>query len=560
MTARQVSFTGGIDQISAEVEIPDNAFKLLINARNRFGYLEPVKKHVEFATAPAGLKQGIIGVGNVLIMFVAGFAYYQVDGTTTWTKIDDFHLLNTAAQFWSIAVPASSFNFIRKAGASVNVTIDVVNTKVHGIPQAILVQDGVSQPWIIIYDTVNQIFTARVTQNFAQWVNTPDAIATTREYVPVGREMSIIGPTLHIIAPDRKSVYRSITGRYLDFMINVTPTGDKAATEAEGGAFTVSYSFDFEEITCLMPLNIPDSFIYGTANTARILTADFNTTVFDEPTFVVSALIEAGIVNQYSALEIIGDYALIDFEGVKSFNAVQQLKIEGNVDIFSLPLSKMLEGIRQKNCSCVKINNYGLFNLDTIYGNVFAIYDMLRNKWTAIDITAALKIKQFAITKTDEFFKLYAISFDDRLYQLYADNTHYFAAKLHTRSYAPESVKAEHQSSWFKPMFTKGTINGTMTLTEYVDNQRGAILQMPLNTSIGPVKYPVRGPVSQASISNTDNPGFQLKDGIKGKQISYVLEWNTDHKLVMFELGTQEDISIPSAKQSNKIIQDTYGS
>lgn len=550
MVKRQNSFEGGIDQISPTTDIPDNAVELLINGRSRHGEIEPIAKHVELSNAPAGIKQGLISVGNYLLLFVAGKVYVNIDGETTWTNIPGFNMSHTAYRYWIQAVPSSSVNFLRKADGANSTGVIKASTLINGTPQCIVVQDGVNQPWLVFYDSIAQVFSSRAARTWNEWQNPPNTMS--KEYVPIGREMMLLENILHIVAPDRKSVYRSITGRPLDFMINVDNLGNKAATEALGGAATVSYSFDSEDITCLKTVNIPSSFVYATANTVRILTYNYDLGIFDEPAFTSSYPLDAGIVNQDSFLEIIGDFAFIDSEAVKSFNAVQTLKIEGSTDIFSMYLTRMLKGVKQQNCSVTKIDNYALFNLDTIYGNIFVIYDMLRNKWCSVDITPALKIKQFATVKTASEFKLYAISFDDRVYHLYGSTTETFPVTVFTKTYQPDNPKSEHKSEWLKPALYGGTEDGEVTLTEYVDGRKSANhIRKELTNSVGPILFPVRPPVMQDVTSGVDFPGFQLKDGLKGLQIRYCLQWDTDHILGQFEVQTREDMSITSQKQKN---------
>jgi len=76
-----------------------------------------------------------------------------------------------------------------------------------------------------------------------------------REYVPVGKQMLWHDGILYVVSPNGKQIFRSVTGRPLDFMVNITPSGDKDPLEAVGGASSVSHSVDFEPITSINRLS-----------------------------------------------------------------------------------------------------------------------------------------------------------------------------------------------------------------------------------------------------------------------------------------------------------------
>lgn len=138
---------------------------------------------------------------------------------------------------------------------------------------------------------------------------------------------------LFIVSPDGKSIFHSVTGRFLDFMVNVDVNGEKLTSESQGDAKSVSFSFGTDEITCAVATTVPSSFIYGTAKNAKIITLDYTRTLFGEPYPFVSADLTVGVVNQDSIINTLGDTTAVDFEGVKSFNAVANLQTEGRNSI-----------------------------------------------------------------------------------------------------------------------------------------------------------------------------------------------------------------------------------
>jgi len=548
MIADQITFGGGMNLLVDDSQIPEDQYRVLINALQRLGRIEPNRANELLSTAPAGLKQGLIGVGNVLVLFVAGEAYFNVDGTTTWIKIPSFSMDETADQYWMQEVPASTFNYTRKLNTSQNVSDAIVNTldfAVNGTAAGIVVQDNINQPWIIFYDSTAQAFTARVTQNYSQW--TPE----NPEYVPIGRQMFTLNQKLFVVGRDGTYVMQSVSGRPADFMVNVDTAGNKLPSETNGGAKTVAFSFDHEPITCVKTINIPDSFVYATKHITRILTLDYQNTIFSEPRVRESASIQSGVVNNESFCELLGDYAFVDAENVKSFNAVQQLKFSGRNSIFSLMLASLLQDIKQTEPAATVFNDYGLFYLKTSWGNALAVYDTLKEKWVALDITAADRIKQFAQTTTATATKLYCITRDNKLYSMYSSED-IELAELFTRAFECQDSKNEHKTNIVRLNFQSGTSEGDATVLEMVDDMAGQRLTQTLSESRAGITFPIQFPIMFADINLSDGITYTLKDGTVGKKLAYVIMWNTDAKLQGYKLTTTEKSTDVSLKQSAK--------
>lgn len=559
MIAEQKSFDAGMNLILPASQIPPNGYQWLVNGRTRFGNIEPIKSHEELVNAPAGKKQGIIGVGDVLIAFIAGKAYYNIDGSSSWIQIPGLLMDTIVERYFTQTVPASTFNFVRKLDQSANNQVTVTTDfNVSGTPAGIVVQDTVNQPWVIFYDSANGIFTSRETKKYADWQNT-SSIANDREYVPIGRQMMYLNEKLFIVSRDSKRIYHAVTGRPLDFMVNVDSDGNKLPSELSGGAISTSFAFDFDDITCLSECNIPDSFFYGTARRLRILTLDYTNTIFGEPRIRRSAIIESGVVSQDCIAELLGDYAIIDFENIKKFNAVLQLRNEGRNDIFSLQLASILKDVKQVSPICTVHDNYALFNLKTRWGNLIAVYDLLREIWTAFDITEVSQIKQFAFTTTTSATKLYCITSDNKLFRLYSSDTKSEQTTLATRAFSPDDTATEHKGAMLRPQFTEGdNANGIVYVTEYVNKQKS---QGPTNQKLEQVtqgvNYPVMPPVIPANKSGIQNANFVLNKGLGGRDIYYVIQWTNKAKLQELRVSTTDLNKNTSLKQSAKIADGT---
>lgn len=548
---KQESFDGGMNQLSPDTRLADNAYRLLINGRVRYGEVEPIQDNEELTAAPAGLKQGLIGVGNVLVAFIAGKAYYKLDDTTAWQTISGFSMSTTAERVWTLAVPASTFNFLRKLDTSANrqVIAVVPDFTVSGTPSGILVQDGINQPWIIFHDSTTNTFVARETKKYADWSNT-STVSDDREYVPIGRQMFMLNEKVYIVAPDQKSLYQSVSGRPLDFMVNIDADGNKLPSETQGGAASTSFSFDYKPITCVANIDIEDAFVYATESALRIISLDYTDTLFGEPKYREIAKINAGVVNQFSFVEILGDYAFVDAEVVKSFNAVRQTKWEGRNALFSKMLARATRGIKQTSPQVTTFNDYALFHIQTIYGYATAVYDMLAAQWVGFDITTVNRVKQFATTVTTSENKLFAITEDNKIFQMYSSAIP-AVVQLHTKAFTAAADNVEIKSNTLIPFFDRSTTSTTLMTVEYVDSILGQRVIDTIPSKLAGVRYPVRPPVGPSNKHSTQNSTVVFRGGNVGKKIAYVLQWNTDAKLQSFTLNLEEFKRGASTKQVN---------
>ena len=549
MQYEQTSFGGGMNQLAVDTALAEDEYRLLINARQRFGEVVPVQQSELQTGLPAGNFQGGIGVGNVTLAFVSGLAYYQIDGTTNWQKIANFLMDTVADRLWAIAVPKSTQNYVRLRGASINQPI-VLNTDftVAGNPAGILVQDGINQAWLIQFNAVSQTFVARVTKTFAQWTNV-SASANDREYVPVGRQMFFLNQKLYTVAPDRKSLYQSVTGRPLDFMLNVTSDGNKLGAESVGGAVSVSFAFDSNEITCVKTTNTPDSFIYATARHVRVIQLDYTNTIFGEPTYRQAAIVEAGVTNQESLVDVLGDATFVDNDGIKSFNAVETLMVEGRNSIFSLQIAALLTGHLQEETAAVSYDNYSLFYCRTVLGQAIAVYDTLLEKWVGLDITEVTGIKQFFVVATGQVSKLYAVC-GDSLYLMYVLDDRE-VAQMHTKSLLAGNMRLEHKGQSLQPIFRGCTQDGTLRAIEFVDEQRSASESRTMTESVMAMIWPLQFPFIFSSKPNMINNNLVFNEGYVGKKISYIVTWDTDAALRGLHIITSDHEGDAASRQTN---------
>jgi hypothetical protein len=414
----QNSFAGGLNQQVDGSRLAANEYTLLTNGRVRFNVVEAVKQPLDITPEGVALIQGVYAAGSYSIVFADGKAYFRNESVSgsAFTQIAGFQMSTDATALYAVAVPASTINFVRKTSVtatSVNAQV-LFTTPVAASPQALLVQDGVNQPWVIFPDG-----TARVTNNYNQWTT------TEREYVPIGRQMLWHEGILYIVSGDGLSVFRSLSGRPLDFMVVIDSAGNKLPDETDGGALAISHKVDYAPITCIASINSPDgSFFVSTARTSYAVRPNYDFLVYGEPTFDNVFLFSTGAAGQFAFVDILGDAALIDYSGIRSFNAVQQFRIEGKNSPFSAKIDKLLAATPQIAPAAVTFDNYGLFAVTTVFGRAIAVYDTLSQQWVSLDLLSNLAdtaIIMFAEVKTNLTRKLLCCTASS-VFELYSES------------------------------------------------------------------------------------------------------------------------------------------
>jgi len=545
MELNQKSFKGGMNLLvddtrpTADLEgdtseskygINVNQYRIGFNVRCRYDVLDPVLSSLEDTSCPRGLKQGILTFGDYVICFVDGLAYFRPITSVGWTQIDGFAMNQTAPRFWFIAVPIAETNYGRlgvaateigtttvTAVAQSNAGVNLVNVSsaFAGNLPGLLVQDGINQPQFIYLDN-NGFPTTRITQTFAQWLFTinPTSLIVSvdkREYVPIGTYMDIYNGILFICSPDGENIYRSVSGRPLDFVVNIKPDGT-----AGGDATTTSYSVGVSGISCIK--NLSGGLFVSAGNACFNVTIN-NTpnapTLFGEYTFIRTFLFTAACISDRAIMDINGDTAFVDINGLRSFNSILQLQNEGRNSVFSKTVASLFVSVptngnninipqSSNNVACIQYDNYAIFAVNTYYGNVLIVYDTISQVYVSVDInqfSTITGIKQFALVST-EVTALFAITKDDKLIQLYCGGLSGTATDPTTvrfMSVCSQNPKTQIKQIDFRCVLSQFTQNSTATLTTFVDNR----LANSNNPQTKNIKYVVPNPVY------TDQPMFQ---------------------------------------------------
>lgn len=552
-TYNQKTFSDGLYFYGSDLKIPDNGYQWLLNGRTRDANVKPISKHIQDNKAPVGLKQCIATLGNIKLLFVAGKAYYQLFGTTAWIQLGFFSMNPSVSKIYTCLVPASVNNFKRELNADNNIYSDVQSSPsstVNGSISGLVVQDGITQPWFIYLNQTNNTVLARQLFNYNQWSNTND---TLKEYVPIGTFMMFMNQKLFIVARDGRSVYHSITGRPIDFMINVDSDGNKNVLEASGGASSISFTFDFNQITGIYISNASDIFIYTTNQNIRLIQFDYTNTIFDEPTYrEAMPSIPYGGVNDKACIELGGDEIIIDKTTIVSFNAVNQQKIEAKNTVFSKMLTTILKDIVQTTKVCVgRFDDYVLFSIQSTFGPIIAVFDVVQNLWVSFDITGAVRVKEFALLHTEGTKQIFCITYDNEVFELFGSETEGEVCTFRTRAYARDELSWQKSQSLVLN-FAGGLPTDNVRVIEYVDEKYSAELVRPLRVEELGILYPVRPPVIMPNEVLPFPIKFDFARGLQGRKIVFIIIWSGTATLEELELITTDINSETSSQQRNE--------
>ena len=541
----QSDFGSGMNLFTHDAALNPEEYGLAFNVTNRTSALEALKDDLEDDEAPDGKKQGLFAFDRYLVLFNAGLCYYRNVDDAEWTQIEDIFVDSTVDYIFAQAVPASTFNFKRVlsipdqidgTGANTNITVQpvVISPTLSGL----VVQDGINQGWFISPTAV-----ASRLNRYSEWTT------TDRSYVPIMRQMAFINGILFGISPDRKKLFRSVSGRPLDFVVNIDVNGDKG-----GNADTVSYAVSYDDINCIRPLNSGELLV-ATHRNCFPIEFNYDKLIFQEPTFLNRKPISAGVVNQESFIDILGDYAFIDFDGLRSFNAVAMLTNEGRNSIFSLFIANAFRNVKQEiiKSASIVFDNYAIFSLKTIYGSVLAVYDTLRQKWNSfVDLDAP--IKQFAISDTADNPTLFGIT-ETKVLKLFSSST-YREARVRFKAVNSAKASSEILLKNVRAVFDSSTSISPVTATEIVNNRvrNSVIISDVLGRNPPGILYPVMYPITYYSTGTTDVLNFNFERLSKiGWKVSPEVRWQNDAKLLMLQTQVEEQTQTTALRQQGSL-------
>lgn len=461
-----------------------------------------------------------------------------VSGDTTLTLVD-----NTTAAFTDVEFA------VNIQQASVNGSVSKVNIAAAsgGNESGLLVQDNKNQP-LFIYLNSQGFPVCKVTKTYDEWSFEYDAEAGTmttdnREYVPVGNCMAFVDGVLYIVSQDFSVIYRSVSGRPLDFMVNVTQNGSKG-----GDVDTTAYSVGAGGISAIRGTS--DGALFVAADNANFVVKKNMTpnapTLFGEYTFIRQYLFEATCLNDRCIIDSLGDTKFIDLNGVRSFNAIQQFQNEGRNTPFTATIASAFRGIIQDTAAAIVIDNYELYAMNSVYGAVIAVYDTINNCWAAFDTeqTRGMKIKQFA--KIDlGVQRLYAVTEDDKMYQLYTSSEYSSAsfvttgisslALLRNAQEAVNFAQVEVKPASFRCVLNRITEDCEVTVGMFINNRISATAFATKSITYVPpvIAYADTAIVPDAN-TQLNNLFWMFPNSEQGWKTSFLVSWTGSGSVTLF--------------------------
>ena len=540
MVVTKTNWLGGMNQLSDITKLKEDEYWVLINARIRKNAVEAVNLPLDVTNnlSTVGNIQDITAAGSLLVAFAGGQAFYKLTNGT-WQPIASFTMGSTTPRVFTALIPSSTVNFTRAVTSSTGTL--TLGGAVGATPSALIVMDGVKQPWIIFPDG-----TSRVTGSYLTW-----SIAVP-EYVPVANFPMFYNGVLYAVAPEilvpkagtkYNQIVRSVTGAPLNFVVAVTPTGDKtSANETEGGALAMATNVDYNNVTCLAPMNANDGgFFVGTQNSSFLVYPDYNNLIYAEPTFRNQSITSIGPLNPDSVVDVLGDVAFVHDTGIRSFNGITQFRFEGRNAPFSGPINSLLDGITQTSSATGTHDNYALFAVTTIYGNGILWYDMLLQKFVSLDIYPGVgTILKFASTLDNGTRYTYFMTATG-VYRLFGSDqkatvTLYGSEIVPSDDY--KSVKMQSLRLGFNGVAAGGTVEASLYVNgQYCNRKVVTINPLPFNAqSSGSIPYV--GGLSDGVFATAEINFMDIAP--EGDRVGVMIRFDTDGLLISASAEVQQ--------------------
>jgi len=546
-------WSGGMNQFDDPANIDfATEYYLGVNVRIRGGVVSPVAGPLNITSdLPAdGAVQGMYGVGNFLVVFIAGSAYYKdyTAAVPVWNPVIGFSPnMTKTGRIYACAIPTSTVNYIRTSNNAVNYKqgVSLSGTR-NSSPTGFVIMDGFSLPYIIFSNG-----TSRQINSFGMWTK------DNPEYVPVGILPFYHDGILYCIGADLNGnfnqIYRSVSGRPLDFMVAVDINGNKISNlEAESGAPAVAYRVDYDDVTYIGAITTVDQgFLICTAKNSYIVLPDYVNTIFSEPTYSNQFLFSVGAVNSNSVTDVSGDTTVIHYRGIRTFNGVATAKFEGKNAPFNLKINALLDGFVQSSVACTTYDNYAVYAVQTKYGYGLLWYDTLFSQWVSIDLYPATSaIVMFATVVVGLVNKLFYYTADNQLFECFAGGN--LSPAVYLGEIVPTAydtaqrsmvARGQHAISNIYAMFADGTTQGVAEIAIYGDRVRQAVNnQVIAGTVTAPVGLYQSDPYMPAATNNTQRPIFDFQSiSSFCTRAGILISWSNNSKLMGLKVTTEQN-------------------
>lgn len=525
---------------------PGGSYPLGVNVRSRNNTIAPVPDPLNVTHPFWELVQGHMAMGKWHVVVADGEAWIcDTSISTEYTQLNGYTLSSTTPEVWMEVVPLSTLVYMRQL-TSTDSKSEVIlseripqlangfyNSQGGGLP-CMIIQDGINQPMLVHPDASGSTFTCRRAKNYSEWTR------ENPEYVPIGYNMLYVGNKLYIVGKseyayeDRRVIFHSVTGRCLDFMVNIRQDGTAEPVEADGSARTVAHSVDFDAIKCIARTSSSAaSFLISTDSRTWMVQPSRDVTQFGEPTFPNDIYIgPAGAVGQQAIVELINDTAVIAPRGIRSFNAVAQTQSEAKHSVLSSVVSDLFTNMQTSGCAIVH-DNYTLFGVNTRYGSSILVYDNTANeaavagRFVSLDIYSGITLpyRKFALCQSPASDALF-VSTDTGVYKLYAGTT--YSPKFYIGDFSTAEADKQIAATRSVVTFVQSSSTGNCALSLFMDGQN-------IHTDSRTIEVTTTSnstlPFGPADRKRTSPLGFGLGNNSYGNSASLYLAWDNAAEL-----------------------------
>lgn len=543
----QIDFSGGMNTRVESSKLEANEYTFLQNGRVRNKTVSPIKlpKLLTFTGIPVELKrQGIYALGPYVLVFAGGRAFYTryEDDAVTFQEIYNFNMDPTVDVIYAKAVPASPSSYLRTLTTTQNSNKAIsLASPVTGRPAIIICQDGVNQPRGIAADA-----SVRSLNTYEEWS------IDNQEYVPIGKQMAYSDGILYIVAPDGRTILRSLRGRPTDFVINIDNDGFK-----NGDAYTTAHSVGYNDITAIAPVqgNADIKLMVCSNSSTDIMTILSNDDFFGEPRYANIPIMATGATKQEAVFTSLGDMTVIDSIGIRSFNATKQLLTEANNDVFSGPVSDLFtyksKPIIQDISAVGAYDNYVHYAVKTKYGYGILVYDLILKVFVSFDQYPGVNaIVQFAEVKLNGKYKLLFLTVDGDIYEAYG-STATATAQFVPKAVTTNTPRAQLLQPYFHAQFNNITTSGMIIATALIDRSAYNFSGYNVNPIVSTPATPY--PLNNEEENDVYPVTFTGRNLKAGYSIGVRYSWNFDGELLSVETSATTTTDLVSGPQRGSI-------
>lgn len=502
----QADFSGGLNRQLDATKLTRNAYPLATNIRVRTNNVTPVKTHLQL-NAPQGKVQGLKVAGSNLYTVVSGQAYYcdLTQSTLQFNAIGGWQPMSANAPKVYIEPVPTTFSFFARNGAPES-TVKVFSGSIAAYPACLIVQDGTNQPQAIFPNNTSLRLGA-----YASWTQ------DIPNYVPIGTVMCFSGAKLYIA--NGADIYQSVSGRPTDFVVNLKSDGTKG-----GDATTTKTAVSFNPVTAMDPLP-GGNLLVRTQYATHVLTLDQNNTTFGEPNIIPDVAFPIGAPNDRSTVVVTGDETFIASNGIQSFNFAQYIHRNTNNGPFGAPIRSLLV-TPQVSTAATMFDDYGLYSMQTIFGNGVVVYDSasFSQQFVSLDLGFG-PVQQFATAFVDGKERLFFYTSDNLIFEAYAGSGTQ-TSSIYLGDFA-QGVKT--YAHGFIAGFTNIKTPGTVKVSIFADKEL-----IYSGTSLVTSDYVANNgtvPLPYAINQSAQNFAFNFGKLTNASQVGAYVEWNFDGAL-----------------------------